>query len=51
MMTSQPSQPSQTAKKPYKKPNLKLYGDIHTITGAVGQAALMVDSSLMLKTN
>lgn len=46
----QAPEPPKTVKKPYEKPNLRLYGDIRTITGTSGMAGLMLDFMGLLKT-
>jgi len=38
------SQPRPAGKKPYEKPNLRLYGDIRTITGSVPMAGPVNDA-------
>jgi hypothetical protein len=38
------SQPETTAKKPYQKPDLRLYGDIQTITGQSGMKGVVTDA-------
>jgi hypothetical protein len=39
-----PSQLPKTVKKPYEQPNLRLYGDIRTITGQTGMMGLVTDA-------
>jgi hypothetical protein len=38
------SQSPTNAKKPYEKPDLRLYGDIRTITGQSGMKGLALDA-------
>ena len=38
--------PGQAAKKPYQKPSLKVYGDIHALTGTAGKHAFTSDGMI-----
>ena len=37
---------SKTKRKPYKRPRLQVYGDLRSITSAVGTASMNVDGGM-----